>query len=199
MFTIEDFKNMDCIHLRNGTDLMYVDKHFINHSYDLPLDYFSDTLECYEGKIYDIMTIKRLPSGKEDICSIVNIALHGQLLFDRNENFILTWNGLTMKEAHRKMWNALANGEVKSKNEWFNKWETKFKSTERPENLCFACEEAKHRSINDDYCLNCPIGKYTNKSGCLDGLHDKWSFATGFKKFKLAHDIANLEWKENKK
>lgn len=199
MFTIKDFKNMDCVHLRNGIDLMYVDKHFISRLYDLPLDYFSDTLECYEGKIYDIMTVKRLPSGEEDIHSIVNIASHGQLLFDRNENFIPTWNGLTMKEAHRKLWNDLADGKVETKIEWFNEWEAQFGSAGLPENLCFACEEAKHRSINDDHCLNCPIGEYTNKSGCLDGLHDKWSFARGFEKFKLAHEIANLEWKENKK
>lgn len=204
MFTIKDFKNMDCVHLRNGIDLMYVDKHFINRLYDLPLDYFSDTLECYEGKIYDIMTVKRLSSGEEDIHSIVNIASHGQLLFDRNENFIPTWNGLTIKEAHRKMWNDLADEKVETKNEWFNEWfnerKTKIRSAEAPENLCFACEEAKHRSsTNDVYCLNCPIGEYTKESGCLDGLYNKWLFATGFEKFKFAHDIANLEWKENKK
>nr|DAR27051.1 MAG TPA: hypothetical protein [Caudoviricetes sp.] len=193
MFTIKDFKNMDCVHLRNGTDLMYVDKHFINHSYDLPLDYFSDTLECYEDRMYDVMTVKRLPSGKEDIYSIINITLHGQLLFDRNVNFIPTWNGLTMKEAHRKMWNDLADGKVETKIEWFNEWETK---VEAPENLCFACEEAKHRSINNNFCLSCPIGEYTNESGCLDGLYIKWHFAKGFEKFKFAHDIANLEWKE---
>ena len=198
MFTIKDLKNGDCVRLKNGLELMYVNECLIDylHCYKVNLYLDDMTYRNRNDSSMDIIQVCRWHNGHSSIRAAI---LYGDVLFDRNKDVTFTWNGLTMEKAHRRMWNDFADGKVKSKSEWFNEWKTKFKSTERPENLCFACEEAKHRSINDDYCLNCPIGEYTNESGCLDGLYDKWYFATGFEKFKFAHDIANLEWKENEK
>ena len=198
MFTIKDLKNGDCVRLKNGLELIYANECLIDYLHWYKVNLYLDdmTYRNRNDSSMDIIQVYRWHNGRSSIHATI---LYGDVLFDRNKDATFTWNGLTMEEAHRRMWNDLADGKVKSKNEWFNKWETKFGSAEVPENLCFACEEAKHRSINNDFCLSCPIGEYTNESGCLDGLYNKWYFATGFEKFKFAHDIANLEWKENEK
>lgn len=106
----------------------------------------------------------------------------------------LTWNGMTMEEGHRKLWNDLADNKVDSKREWFYQYNSENENA--PRFYCFACEEALSRLGKSDMpCDYCPIGIRT-ENGCLDGLYDRWREAEGFEKFKLAHEIANLEWKE---
>lgn len=109
----------------------------------------------------------------------------------------MLWNGMTLEKAHRKMWNDLADGKVKNKREWLKLYNTS--NEKSPKHYCFACEA----SLNDKgikSCNRCPLivdGKRTTEGySCLYGLFDRWVNATGFEKFRLAHEIANLPWDE---
>lgn len=109
----------------------------------------------------------------------------------------MLWNGMTLEKAHRKMWNDLADGKVKDKREWLNLYNTS--NEKNPKHYCFACEA----SLNDKdikSCNRCPLivdGKRTTEGyPCLYGLFDRWVDATGFEKFRLAHEIASLPWDE---
>lgn len=44
---------------------------------------------------------------------------------------------MTYEEAHRKMWNDLADGEVKAKEEWFE--QNNINHEKIPANHCFTC------------------------------------------------------------
>lgn len=107
------------------------------------------------------------------------------------------WNGMTMEEAHRKMWNDLADGKVESKGEWLNLHNTNMEKI--PIYYCFACEASLDNNRHRD-CNRCPLiinGKRTvDGDPCLYGLFDEWCDATDFEKFELAHEIANLPWDE---
>lgn len=199
MFTIKDLRNGDCVKLRSDLKLMYVDGYLIDYTncYSV-IRLYLDNMK-YRNRDNSSMDIVQFCRFRDGYSSIHGTLLHGTTLFDRNKGTVFTWSGLTMEEAHRKMWNDLADGKVKNKSEWFDERKTRYESDREPESLCFACEEAKRRSINESYCLNCPIGEWTSENGCLNGLYDKWYYSTGFEKFKFAHEIANLEWKENKK
>lgn len=114
------------------------------------------------------------------------------------------WGGMTMEEAHRKMWNDLANGKIENKEEWIGL--NNINDEKPPLHHCFACEATLNytEDLKNLYmgmsCDRCPLivnGKRgRNKYGCLNGLFDEWYNAKGFEKFRLAHEIANLEWKE---
>ena len=104
---------------------------------------------------------------------------------------------MTYEEAHRALWNALADGEVQTKSEWFEK---NNKNNElNPYEKCFACEMALKRAKETSgrsKCVFCPLCEST-PSTCLNGLYNEWmGAAKGFERFKLAHEIANLPWKE---
>ena len=122
---------------------------------------------------------------------------------------------MTMEEAHRKMWNDLADGKVEDKREWLDLYNTN--NEDDPYFYCFACEEARtikakadrdietyykkeYRAMtyrfNNGICDYCPLGGTGNSEKCLHGLFDKWINVTGFEKFRLAHEIANLPWED---
>lgn len=107
-----------------------------------------------------------------------------------NHDTSCLWNGMTMEEAHRKMWNDLADNKVKSQREWIDIYNTN--NEEAPTNCCFVCETSWN---NNGFlsCSKCPLIVKDEKYGCL---LRKWDDAEGFEKFKLAHEIANLPWKE---
>lgn len=120
-------------------------------------------------------------------------------------------------EAHKKMYMAIANNEVPSKGEWLEKtnpYPTPY--YHELTNNCFACDEAKRRrekaevelryARNDSgiliyhspesICKYCPLlGKDDEFGRCLNGLYNDFCCAKGFDKFKLAYEIANLEWR----
>lgn len=106
------------------------------------------------------------------------------------------WNGMTMEEAHRKMWNDLADNVVKTKEEWIGIHN--LNDEKPPKNYCFACEVASFNGAVS--CGRCPLiidgRKMLPGFSCLYELYGKWVDATGFEKFKLAHKIANLPWDE---
>lgn len=123
------------------------------------------------------------------------------------------WNGMTMEEAHRKMWNDIADNKVESKREWIELYNTN--NENNPKYYCFACEEAQKIKIkvdkdneiynkngnkimssyfSNDICDYCPLGGGNSSKQCLNGLYDKFIRAEGFEKFRLAHQIADLPW-----
>ena len=128
------------------------------------------------------------------------------------------WNGMTYAEAHKKMFMAIANGEVTTEIEWLEKTDhSPTLSYLELENSCFACEEAKRRREKEEIklraarndsgilvyhspesiCKYCPLLCKDDEFGrCLNGLYDDFCCSKGFDKFKLAYEIANLEWKE---
>lgn len=48
----------------------------------------------------------------------------------------------------------------------------------------------------ESICKYCPLlGKDDEFGRCLNGLYDDFCCAKGFDKFKLAYEIASLEWR----
>lgn len=199
MFTKADLKNRDCVELRDGTWLIYIDKFLINNDKACSILAYTDDMQYYNGgkfnHNFDIIRIYR--SQFSHIAISINKTMCERNIVFRRKGLPRLWNGMTFEEAHRKMWNSLANNEVKSKREWFNLYNTN--NEKIPTRYCFACEV----SLNDKGLINCnkcPI-VINGKRGaeglpCLYGLFDKWINATGFEKFRLAHEIANLPWNE---
>lgn len=198
MFTKKDLKNGDYVQCRNGVNYIYVEVHgtgyFVNNTGYNFVDSYDDNLTAPRVSELDIMEVRRM-----NICGI-NDAFNAiwdideDIVYQRQEQKL--WNGMTYEEAHRKLWNALADGEVKDKREWFR---INNKNKEQiPKDDCFACEVARCHSIKDfnNICRYCPLCEYKQDGPCLDGLYLKWTNAKGFEKFKLAHEIANLPWKE---
>ena len=195
MFTKKDLRNGDYVQHRNGENYVYIERdgkgYLVNDKGFNSIDSFKDnlTLNRYCSD-WDIMKVIRTsPCG-------INHAFKSyhekDIVYKRSEQKL--WNGMTYEEAHRALWNALADGEVTTKREWF---ELHKGEEPTPKDKCFACAVAASNS-GDKYnrCQHCPLCEYKSNHNCLDGLYNEWQRAKGFEKFKLAHEIANLPWKE---
>lgn len=199
VFTKADLKNRDCIELRDGTRLIYIDKFLINNDKACAiLAYTNDMRYCSGGKFnhnFDIIRVYR--SQFSYVATSINGTMCERNIVFRRRGLPHLWNGMTFEEAHREMWNSLANNEVESKRDWLNTHNAN--NEELPIKYCFACEISSNNKKSQN-CNNCPLTvdgkKMVNGTSCLNGLFDEWYNAKGFEKFKLAYKIANLEWKE---
>ena len=192
MFTKKDLKNGDYVQCRNGENYIYIKVdgkgYFVNNTGYNFIDSYDDNLAIPLFDELDIMEVKRM-----NICGI-----NDAFMSDSKQDIIYKrqklWNGMTYEEAHRALWNALADGDVKFKHDWFRGCD------DIPYQKCFACEVAinKLHSVkgNASMCQFCPLCDIDKENDCLNGLYDRWADAKGFEKFKLAHEIANLPWKE---
>ena len=202
-----DLKIGDIVKLRNG-------KHFGYFIYTGEKLYFGDGDNVAPVNLNNIIEIKR-PNQKE----IEEFGKKIETTVWKKETPNM-WGDLTYPEAHKKMFMAIANGEVKSKLEWLEKTSpTSYYS--KLENNCFACEAAKRRKeevetnlrivknesglpfsySSEGFCKYCPLSDEEDDDElgrCLNGLYYEFCSAVGFKRFKLAYEIANLEWKEKK-
>lgn len=195
MFTKKDLRNGDYVQHRNGENYVYIERdgkgYLVNDKGFNSIDSFKDNLTLNRHRSdWDIMKVIRTsPCG---INHAFNFHNEKDIVYKRSEQKL--WNGMTYEEAHRALWNALANGDVKFKREWF------IGCDDIPYQKCFACEVAinKLHSVkgNASMCQFCPLCDIDKENDCLNGLYDRWADAKGFEKFKLAHEIANLPWKE---
>ena len=188
-----DLKNGDYIKLRNGEMGVYIiNGGFINNTHTLGDNLFLDDLTCKSSSDFDIIEVRRLNNNITPILAAFTKTYDHTVIYKRKDPIL--WNGMTYEEAHRALWNALADGDVKFKQEWF------MGCDDIPYQQCFACEVAIHKMNsakgNASMCQFCPLGGKESENNCLNGLYDKWKDAKGFEKFKLAHEIANLPWKE---
>ena len=194
MFTKKHLRNGDYIKLRNGELGIYiVNGGFVNDTNPIDDTLFDTNLIYTPNSNCDIVEVRRFYDGIPPIRDAFSRVYDKYIIYQRKEQKL--WNGMTYEEAHRKLWNALADGEVKDKREWFrlnNK-----NNEDVPKCHCFACIVANCNSKQDDnICLHCPLCEQEVDKDCLNGLYCKWANAKGFEKFKLAHEIANLPWKE---
>ena len=188
-----DLKNGDYIKLRNGEMGVYIiNGGFINDIHTLGDNLFLDDLTCKSSSDFDIIEVRRLNDDITPILAAFTKTYDRTVIYKRKDPKL--WNGMTYEEAHRALWNALADGEVSTNRQWF---ELNNKNNEEiPVELCFACEEAYGKSGIRGHCQFCPLCNIGKEDDCLNGLYTRWGDAKGFEKFKLAHEIANLPWKE---
>jgi hypothetical protein len=200
MFTKKDLRNGDYVKLRDGEFGVYiVNGGLVNDAHSMNDIFFDSDLTHTSNLNYDIVEVRRFHDGVPPIHAAFSSVYDSYIIYQRKEQKL--WNGMTYEEAHRKLWNALADGEVKEKWEWFD---LNNKNNEAiPMQTCFACKiasETFHRSPDSDEeiqkCNFCPLCNIDKEQNCLNGLYDKWREAKGFERFKLAHEIANLPWKE---
>lgn len=78
------------------------------------------------------------------------------------------------EKLHRQMWSDIAEGKVDSKKEWLDKYYPPV--MKMPYSACFACEEARRRSGEDDccYCGCCPITPI-EEDLCCGGLFQEYN------------------------
>ena len=208
----EKLNNGDIVKLRNGKYFVFNGKRFWSGDCYIALDDYNEKLEFnnLRNRALDIVKVKRPRSEEiEKFGTKVETTVW-------EEETLNMWGDMTYAEAHKKMFMAIANGEVATKMEWLEKTKPDFDPYYYElENNCFACDEAKRReaevetqdtrnafsmlayhSFSDTYCKYCPLGGIGDSKKCLNGLYNKFFNAKGFEKFKLAYEIANLEWKE---
>ena len=202
----------DIVKLRNGDCFICIGKEFCLEDFYINLDEYNENLESIDGnKNLDIIEIKR-PKPKE----IKEFEEKVERIISKKETPNM-WGNMTYAEAHKKMYMAIANNEVPSKGEWLEKTNP-YPAPYYHEltNNCFACDEAKRRREKEEVelraakndsgmliyhspesiCKYCPLlGKDDEFGRCLNGLYDDFCCAKGFDKFKLAYEIANLEWR----
>jgi len=103
----------------------------------------------------------------------------------------------TTEEAHRKLWNWLAEevDDLKTKKDFFEE----FNISEIPDNGCYACGEC------DGNCEKCPIkwseDQVNSDYKCLEeySLYNKWYYSYDvLERSALAKQIAELPWKEGR-
>ena len=196
LLTINDLRDGDCIENEDGDRYVYAGGYFVNKSAWMNPDYFNLSLGD------DIILVKRPTDESKSINQVIE---HGEVLFDKKvankeiffsavQNPICLWDGMTIEEAHCKMWNDLADNKVKSPKEWLDIHN--INNEEIPFNCCFACEA----TINDNGLINCDKCPLIVKNKKISNHHEcllrKWDDLIGFEKFKLAHEIANLPWDE---
>ena len=194
MFTKKDLKNGDYVQCRNGKNYIYIEVdgkgYFVNNAGYNFADSYDDNLMTLRVPELDIMEVRRMDiRGIDDAFE----SCHKEdIIYKREEQKL--WNGMTYEEAHRALWNALADGDVRTKYEWFKGCD------DIPYQKCFACEVAINKlhstKGNASMCQFCPLCDMDEHDSCLKGLYDRWDEAKGFTKFKLAYEIANLNWKE---
>lgn len=91
----------------------------------------------------------------------------------------------TNEQKHREMWRWLAGHPDKTKDNYF----AENNIEEKPECLCYACEEAGR-----DNCGECPLGREI--IGCRDGLYNEWRCEEDLdKRAALATRITELPWR----
>lgn len=202
----------DIVKLRNGDCFICIGENFCSGDFYINLDEYNENLESIDGnKNLDIIEIKR-PKPKE----IKEFEEKVERIISKKETPNM-WGNMTYAEAHKKMYMAIANNEVPSKGEWLKKTNP-YPAPYYHEltNNCFACDEAKRRREKEEVelraakndsgmliyhspesiCKYCPLlGKDDEFGRCLNGLYDDFCCAKGFDKFKLAYEIANLEWR----
>ena len=198
-----DLNTGDIVKFKNGNYFIYTGEKL----------YFGDDDDLAPVNVNNVVEIKR-PSQEE-------VKEFGEKVKNTiwKKEAPNMWGDMTYAEAHKKMFMAIANGEVATKTEWLEKTDPSLTlSYLELENSCFACEEAKRRRekankdnefyatkddhklavfrFNDSICNYCPLGGLGKNRKCLNGLYDEYINSKGFEKFKLAYEIANLEWKE---
>lgn len=193
MFTKKDLRNGDYVKLRDGEFGVYiVNGGLVNNAHSMNDIFFDSDLTHTSNLNYDIVEVRRFHDGVPPIHAAFSRVYDKYIIYQRKEQQL--WNGMTYEEAHRALWNALADGDIKDKVEWFKGIPYK----DVPYQKCFACEvaldKAKRNTIS--MCLFCPLCDINSENDCLNGLYHRYSDAKGFEKFKLAHEIANLPWKE---
>ena len=208
----EKLNNGDIVKLRNGKYFVFNGKRFWSGDCYISLDDYDEKLRFnnLRNRALDIVKVKR-PRSEE--IEKFGAKVETTVWEEKTPNM---WGDMTYPEAHKKMFMAIANGEVATKMEWLKKTNPDFDPYYYElENNCFACTEAIRReaevetqdtriafsmlayhSFSDTYCKYCPLGGIGDSKMCLNGLYDKFFNAKGFEKFKLAYEIANLEWKE---
>lgn len=195
----------------------YTGKNFRRENIYIDIFYYNDVLDYIYMKKpeFDVVEVKSLT--KETLDTLGEEKIKANRKWVKTPSLLNKMFGeLTYPEAHKKMFMAIANGEVNSKLEWLKKTNPDFDPYYRKlENDCFACTEAIRReaevetqdirnafsmlayhSFSDTYCKYCPLGGIGDSKMCLNGLYGKFFNAKGFEKFKLAYEIANLDWKE---
>lgn len=161
-----------------------------------PLDLYDDSLTNKRGRnIFDIQKIYKHTRGLYSIDAALDDN-NLTLIWERKDNKGNLFHGQTLEYWHRVMWNWLADHPDKDKKDWgelqnFTKEEMKELNISYH---CFACMTI--RRFDRGSCCGCPIcGTYDYSTGCLNGLYDEWLNSKGFKRAQIAHEIANLEWK----
>jgi len=95
----------------------------------------------------------------------------------------------TNKEAHKILWNWLADNPDKSNEDFFKN----NICSSVPHNFCYACEDARR---NCKYCLTWISNKVFGDAPCYNynSILVKYKNAKGIEKEKLAKEIANMQW-----
>ena len=202
----------DIVKIRHGNCFIYTGEKFSFGDCYINANYYDENLKAISGnKELDIIEIKR-PNKKE----IKEFEEKIERIISKEETPNM-WGNITYAEAHKKMYMAIANNEVTSKGEWLEKTNPyPAPYYHKLTNNCFACDEAKRRrekkeiklqAVKNDsnmlvyhppesICKYCPLlGKDDEFGRCLNGLYNNFCCSEGFDKFKLAYEIANLEWR----
>ena len=101
------------------------------------------------------------------------------------------WEGMTYEQAHRALWNWLADHPNKGKVDWFHEHKSTTHKIKIPDRFCFACEAAEE-------CSQCPLGFTKDKQCTQSSAYKAWQCNTGYTKSLAAKFIAELPWREVK-
>ena len=104
----------------------------------------------------------------------------------------------TNEEAHRLLWNWLAENPSMSKRDFFDSHLVNI----LPIGKCYACVEVLDRKLG---CGSCPInwsnveGAKCKHCGDFNSLYTTWRITNDLEiKALIAREIANMEWKEQR-
>lgn len=168
-FTKADLRTGYYVQLANLDFCIYIEGFFINERFVYPLKLYNDNL-FFAGDNRDLDVYKVFRNN--EIHSISNIVEdRNELLFERERKDIV---GRNYEKLHRQMWSDIAEGKVDSKKEWLDKYYPPV--MKMPYSGCFACEEARRRSGEDDccYCGCCPITP-VEEDLCCGGLFQEYN------------------------
>lgn len=101
------------------------------------------------------------------------------------------WEGMTYEQAHRALWNWLADHPDKDKADWFHEYASITHKIRTPDCFCFACEAAEE-------CNQCPLGFTKDKQCTQSSAYKAWRCNTGYTRSLAAKFIAELPWREVK-
>ena len=104
-FTKIDLKNRDCVELRDGTLLMYVDRFLISNDKSCSILAYTDDLQYYSSckfnHNFDIIRVYR--SQFSYVATSINRTICERNVVFRRKGLPRLWNGMTFEEAHREM------------------------------------------------------------------------------------------------
>lgn len=197
-YTKSALPNGVVVETRCGNRYLHINQKLLSNNNCVLLDGWDEDLKWHneDANVWDIVKIYDFLYAE----SIDNIFYDNSLVLiweredDKDENL---FHGQTLEYWHRELWNWLADNPDKKKSDWVKL--QNFTEEERKELVgdgsCFACMYST-RIIDNDGCRDCPICDIKRGYSCLNGLFMEWETSEGFKRAQVAHEIANLEWKE---